>query len=304
MIRKRILVTGANGLLGQRIVKFYKGNNSVMLKCISFSDMSVFDDVDYSQFDLTEKAGIKKAILDFFPDVIINCAAFTDVESAEKNKDYAWKLNVLAVENLIKYANVSDAKLVHISTDHIFDGTAGPYSEGDRVSPVNYYGRTKLAAENAILTSGIDHLIIRTNVVYGKTVDYRADFVTGVFDALSKEQEIKLADDHFNNPTFTDDITFAIDKLIAGKKTGIYNIAGDEVLSRYELGKKIAEYYYLNSDLIIPVSSKELPAKVAYPLKSGLITLKAESEIGYKPHTSEQAFHLIENYLFKHHIKV
>jgi dTDP-4-dehydrorhamnose reductase len=179
---------------------------------------------------------------------------------------------------------VLDAHLVHISSDYIFDGKNGPYNEKAIPNPLGYYGRTKLASENALKISGSMNSIIRTNVLYG-IADSRPDFVRWVINSVRAEQKIRIVTDQFNNPTFLDDLVTAINKIIEFKKQGIYNIGGKEFLSRYEFTLLIADFFKLNKDLITPIKTIELNQPAPRPLKSGLITLKAQTELDYRPHT-------------------
>ena len=134
---------------------------------------------------------MKELILDFFPDIIINTAAYTNVDRSETEKETAWKINVNGVENIALYAWTVDAHLIHISTDYIFDGKNGPYSEEDKPLPIGYYGRTKLASENSIRTSGVRFSIVRTNILYGPAKYGRPDFVKWVINSLRANESIR-----------------------------------------------------------------------------------------------------------------
>lgn len=290
MIKTRILIIGSNGMLGQRLTELFLSYPNIELLCASQEEKSFVENVDYRNLDISHKQKVKEIILDFFPDFVINTAAYTNVDKAESEKELTWKTNVNGVENISLYCWTIDAHLIHISTDYIFDGKNGPYSENDKPSPINYYGRSKLASENSVRTSGVRYTIIRSNVLYGSTKYGRPDFVKWVIDSLSKGNEIKVVKDQFNNPTFIDDICNAIKKIIEFKKEGIYNIAGPELLSRLDFTYRIAEYFDLDKNLVKPIITEELKQPAPRPLKSGLITLKAETEIGYKPTTINDSF--------------
>ncbi|MFA7288528.1 MAG: dTDP-4-dehydrorhamnose reductase [Melioribacteraceae bacterium] len=292
LIKRRILIVGATGMLGQRIAQFYKDQKDIELLCVSAEECYFESDVEYKQMDITDKNSVKKIILDFFPDVVINAAAYTNVDRAETEKELAWKINVSGVEYLALYSWTIDAQLIHISTDYLFDGKEGPYSETDIPSPVGYYGRTKMASENSIKISGVRAAIIRTNVLYGPAKYGRPDFVKWVIDSLKNGKPINIVTDQYNNPTYIDDIVKAIISLVELKKEGVYNIGGDEVLNRYEFTLRIADYFGLDKKLINPILTKELNQPAPRPLKSGLITLKAQIELGYKPRKIEETFRL------------
>ena len=297
LIKRRVLIIGSNGMLGQRLAEFYKSNNEVELMCTSVEGESLIPDVNYTQLDITQKNKVKELILDFFPDIVINTAAFTNVDKSETEKETAWKINVNGVENIALYAWTVDAHLIHISTDYIFDGKNGPYSEEDKPLPIGYYGRTKLAGENSIRTSGVRFSIVRTNILYGPSKYGRPDFVKWVINSLRANESIRIVTDQIGNPTYVDDIVAAINKLIEFKKEGIYNIGGIEMLSRFDFTLRIAEYFSLNKKLIFPILTKELNQIAHRPLKAGLITLKAETELGYKPHSIETTFELMKKEL-------
>ncbi|MEJ2614041.1 MAG: SDR family oxidoreductase [Ignavibacteriaceae bacterium] len=177
-----------------------------------------------------------------------------------------------------------NSHLIHISSDYIFDGTNGPYAENAKPNPLGYYGRTKLASENALKISGSVHTILRTNVLFG-IADSRPDFVRWVVNSLKNKKHIRIVTDQFNNPTFIDDLVQAISKVIEFKKDGIYHIGGRDFLSRFDFTEKIADFFNLDKSLITEIKTEELNQKARRPLKSGLITLKAETELGFKPHT-------------------
>lgn len=297
LIKKRILIIGSNGMLGQRLAEFFNSDKKVELMCASVESVSLIPGIEYTQLDIRQKNKVRELILDFFPDFIINTAAYTNVDGSETEKELAWKINVNGVENIALYAWTVDAHLIQISSDYIFDGRNGPYSELDKPNPIGYYGRTKLASENSIRVSGTRFTIIRTNILYGIAKYGRPDFVKWVINSLRANELIRIVTDQTGNPTYIDDIVAAINKVIEFKKEGIYNIGGIEILSRFDFTMRIAEYFNLDKKLIQPIDTKELNQPAPRPLKSGLITLKAETELGYRPHTIEETFELMKKEL-------
>jgi dTDP-4-dehydrorhamnose reductase len=289
LVRNRILITGSNGMLGQRAVQFYSSKENVELLATSVEEKSVVDSVEYIPSDIKNRDEIKKVIHDYYPDFIIHTAAFTNVDLSEKLREDAWKINVKGVEYIAEAARAIDAHIIHISTDYIFDGKDGPYSENAKPNPVGYYGRTKLASENALKISGTFFTILRTNVLYGIALNSRPDFVRWVINSLNKKENIRIVKDQINNPAFIDDLVQGINKIIDFKKTGTYNIGGKEFLSRYDFTLQIAEYFNLDKKLITPITTEELKQPARRPLNSGLIILKAETELGYKPHTINES---------------
>ncbi len=296
LIKKRVLVVGANGMLGQRAVYFYSCKDNVQLLGCSVEPEPVFNNADYVQCDLTVREEIKKVVYNFYPDFIINAAAYTNVDKSETEREQAWKLNVKGVEYLAETCRVLDSHLIHISSDYIFDGKEGPYGEKAKPNPLGYYGRTKLASENALKISGAVYTILRTNVLYG-IADSRPDFVRWSVTSLRKGNKIRIVTDQINNPTFIDDLVQAINKIIEFRKQGIYNIGGKEFLSRFKFTQIIAEFFHLDKNLIIPILTPELKQPAPRPLKSGLITLKAETELGYNPHTIPETLAIMKREL-------
>lgn len=297
IIKRRIFIVGANGMLGQRTIEFYSSDKNVQLFACSIEKKPLFNNVDYLCCNITERDKIKQAVYNFMPDVIINAAAYTNVDLSETEREIAWKINVKGVEHLAESARVIDAHIIHISSDYIFDGKNGPYSENDKPNPLGYYGRTKLASENVLKISGALYTILRTNVLYGVALKSKADFVEWLVDTVRSGKPVRIVDDQVSNPTFIDDLVQAISKVIEFRKYGVYNIGGREFLSRYEFTEIIADYFNLNKSLITPIKTKELNQAARRPLKSGLITLKAEAELGYKPVTIRESFAIIKKIL-------
>ncbi len=276
-------------MLGQRAVQFYSSKENVELLATSVEEKSVVDSIEYVSSDIKNRDEIKKVIHEYYPDFIIHTAAFTNVDLSEKLREDAWKINVKSVEYIAEAARAVDAHIIHISTDYIFDGKDGPYSENAKPNPVGYYGRTKFASENALRISGTFFTILRTNVLYGIAPNSRPDFVRWVINSLSKKENIRIVKDQINNPAFIDDLVQGINKIIEFKKMGTYNIGGKEFLSRYDFTLRIADFFNLDKNLIAPITTEELKQPARRPLKSGLIILKAETELGYKPHTINES---------------
>jgi dTDP-4-dehydrorhamnose reductase len=296
IIKKRILVVGANGMLGQRLISFYAVKENVELIGCSIEDKPYFDKVSYTQCDITVRENVKKVIFDFYPDIVINAAGFTNVDQSETARETAWKINVKGVEYLTEACRTIDAKIIHISTDYVFNGLNGPYDENAKVDPLGYYGRTKLASENALRIGAVTYSVIRTNVLYG-IANSRPDFVRWVINSLNDKKQIRVVTDQINNPTFVEDLVQAINKIIELDKYNLYNIGGKDFLNRFEFAVIIADYFNLDKSLILPIVTEELKQPAKRPLKSGLITIKAETELGYKPHSIIEALAIIKKQL-------
>ena len=296
---RRILICGSNGLLGQRLALLLSSQTEYEVLNTSRNRSFVFDDrlFDYTQLDVTQKSDVKSLVSSFHPTVIINAAAATDVDWCELHREDAWKANVVGTENLIEAARKVGARLIHVSTDYVFDGNHGPYSEEDKPNPVSYYGKTKLASENAVRTGGIPHTILRTIVLYGYGIGVRDSFPLWVVKSLSKGGTIRCAEDQISNPTHVIDLAFAAIKAFELNRDGIYHVCGLERISRYDFALRTAEVFSLDAALITKIRSAELRQKAHRPLVTGFVTLKAQTELGITPMDTRQGLTLFKREL-------
>jgi dTDP-4-dehydrorhamnose reductase len=223
----------------------------------------------------------------------------TNVDACETEREMCWKVNVEGVENLIEAAKRSDTKVIHVSTDYVFDGKAGPYTEDDRPEPLSYYGKSKLASENALRRSGIPFVIARTMVLYGFAPGVKPNFALWLIENLEKRKKVTVVDDQIGNPTLVDDLAYGLIQAFEMERTGIYHIAGRDIVSRYEFALKLAKVFDLDPLLITPIKTASLHQPAPRPLKSGLLTLKAEVELGYKPSTVEQGLLILKTQLHR-----
>jgi len=297
LIKKRILITGSNGKIGYRLVKKFSENAQYEIHAAGIEEKSVCGNVEYTQLDISKKNQVKALFHKFFPDLVINAAGYTNVDLCETNKELSWNINVKGTENIAMSSWAIDAHMIHISSDYVFDGKEGPYAEDDVPHPISYYGRTKLAGENTLRSSGARYTVVRSNVLYGAVSGERPDFVRWVIESLKENKQIKIVTDQINNPTYIGDLVDAIEKIGILELPGIYNIGGAELLSRYEFCLRIAEYFKLGKELILPVTSKELNQPALRPLRSGLINRKAESDLHYSPKPIETTFQMIKEEL-------
>ncbi len=291
----KILLTGANGLLGQAITSTFSRETDFELIQSSVEDKSYLDyGYQYEQLDITMKEDVKKIVEFYAPDVIINCAAYTNVDMCETDREFSWKLNVDGVKNLIIASRRTEAKLIQYSTDYIFDGKNGPYTENSIPNPVSFYGREKLASENALITSDVRFAIIRTIVLYGIGNNVKPNFALWMIEKLKNNQPVNIVTDQTGNTTIIDDVAFGTLKIIENDCSGIYNIAGSDILSRYDFAMKMCEVFKFNKELVIPITTASLNQAAPRPLKSGLTTFKAESELGFKPMDSLEGLRLLK----------
>ncbi len=276
---KKILILGAGGRLGTALLRSFRFHTSYDLVAVTHrqpSELPELEGLKVYQAELTERSVVKNLCIEELPDVIINTVALSDVDYCETHREQAWKTNVRVVEYLLQMCCLYDIALVHYSTDYVFDGEAGPYSEEDQPHPINYYGRTKLASENLCRTSPERTLILRTNVLYGHT--RKPTFVHWVLDRLSRHQPFSVVADQYGNPTLIDDLAYATVQLVIQQATGLYHVGGTEWLSRYAFARMIAEVFGYDPELVQPTSTAALNQKARRPLKAGLRTTRIERE--------------------------
>ncbi len=276
----KILITGVNGLLGQKLLASANSNHTILGIDIHDRPFLRHKNFLYERIDITDRRLLTNAILNFYPHYVINTAAMTDVDSCEKYREQCWKINVHAVNNIVYAARKIGSNVIQISSDYIFDGKNGPYSENDFASPLGYYGKSKLASENVLFASDLDYAIVRTMVLYGAGINIRPNFVTWLISTLKINQSVKIVTDQLGNPTLADDLAKAIFKIIELNSWGIFHVSGSEIIDRYSFALAIARNFELDEALIVPVVSSDLKQKAERPLKSGFIVNKAQTELG------------------------
>lgn len=291
--RDIVLVTGAHGFLGQHVVRLFLEESKCDVVITARQEKTLFVDIadeprvlSYIPLDVTQRTGVRDVVSSVKPTVIVNCAGFVDVDAAEANRETAWRTNVTAVEYLAEAARKVDARVVHISTDFVFDGLRAPYVETDMPHPLNYYGRTKLASENALRTSGIDYTIFRVCMLYGAAERLAVNYALQVIQSLEAKQPIHAATDLFSSPTLIDDLALAVVRATERKRLGLYHLSGPEMISRYEFALRVAEAYQLDASLVLPTTIAELkrqiPTRAERPARSALVSLKAQTDLGLR----------------------
>lgn len=291
----KILITGSNGLLGQAITSIFSRETDFDLIQTSFEQENYFElGYAYEQLDITMKEDVKRLVDYYSPNVIINCAAYTEVDKCETEREMSWKINVDGVKNLIIAARRTKCRILHFSTDYIFDGRNGPYSETDIPNPICFYGREKLASENALIASDIEFAVIRTIVLYGIANKVKKNFALWAIEKLKRSEPINIVTDQISNVTMIDDLAYGTLKVLENNFTGIINVAGLDILSRYDFVMKICDVFNLNKNLVRPVITASLNQAALRPLKSGLTTFRMESELGFKPMDSLEGLRLLK----------
>ncbi|HKJ66705.1 MAG TPA: dTDP-4-dehydrorhamnose reductase [bacterium] len=297
---KTVVITGANGLLGQKVVEAFAPHFRVVATGIQKKSVQSRQvEAEYAALDVIDYPKLKDFLLDIRPDVVVNCAGYTSVDKAEQEKDQARKVNATAVKKMVQVLRRMKSKFVQISTDYIFDGTSGPYNESSRPNPLNYYGLTKWEAENAVKASGIDHLIFRTNVLYGVANKVSRNFVLWVMQSLQENKEIRVVDDQLNNPTLANGLAECILMGCVMNVHGVYNYGGTEYLSRYEFARKIAHFFDLPVQRIQRCSSADLNQQADRPLQSGLKTEKVVEDLHIRLYDIQAGLKQVEKDLQK-----
>jgi dTDP-4-dehydrorhamnose reductase len=281
----KVLLTGVNGFTGyylcrqllNRSFTVYatgKGNNRLPF---------VHNNFHYNSLDFTDVATIASACDKIKPDVIIHTGALSNADECEQNKEAAFRTNVTGTINILEAAKKIKSHFVFLSTDFVFDGERGLYKEDDNRAPVNYYGETKLLAENEVMKYEYDWSIVRTVLVYGKNFSGKENFVTSIAQALKDGKPLKIFDDQVRTPTYVEDLVKGVVFIVEKKAGGIYHISGEEVLTPYQMAVEVAKYLHLNENEICPVQTNDIKQMALRPLKTGLNISKAKKELGYQP---------------------
>jgi len=280
LLPRRALILGANGLLGQNLAKAFAGDYEVLAVAAQPEPRVPMAGVQYQSCDVAARAEIKKLIKNFIPNYILNAAAFTDVDGSETKREECWRVNATAVGHIAEAAKSIAARLIHVSTDYVFDGSAAPYTEESRPQPLGYYGKAKLAGENALSTSGANYAIARTMILYGSGKNVRSNFVTWLIGQLRAEKEVHIVNDQYGNPTLASELAAAMRKLAESKPNGVFHLSGAETMARYDFAVQVARVFELNEKLIHPVTTAELGQAAKRPMNSGFDISKAQRELG------------------------
>lgn len=281
-ILSSVTVVGAGSRTASALIPMLLEETPAKLHLVSSQDLPYAGErVTKHKIDVLDRAALKQAVMGTMSDVVINLAAMTNVDRCESDKLTCWNVNVTLVEQLARLCRIIDSQLVTLSTDYVFDGVKGPYTETDIPNPISYYGKSKHAAENVALAAGVNAAVVRTNVVYGPD-ETHPDFVRWVIDALDSGTSIKIVSDQYSNPTYVDDVAEAVLRIVRRRRSGIYHVGGEDRVSRFEFARRIATMFKGNADLLVPITTAELNQPARRPLQGGLITLKAETDLGFK----------------------
>lgn len=297
---KKILVTGSNGLLGQKLIDLLRKNSEVTLIATAkgINRNLVKDGYIYESLDITSESDIERVMNIYHPNALINTAAMTMVDDCEFDHINCDLLNVTAVELLAKACTKYDCRMVHVSSDFIFAGTHGPITEEEIPAPLSYYGNSKLLGEQAVIIHAKKWSILRTVLVYGIVNDMsRSNIILWAKGSLEQGKTIQVVDDQFRTPTLAEDLAQGCMLAATKEAKGIYNISGKDFMSIYDLVQRVAEFWNLDKSLIKRSKSATLNQAAKRPPITGFILDKAIRDLGYHPHSFEEGLALFEEQL-------
>jgi dTDP-4-dehydrorhamnose reductase len=287
MNNARILVTGANGFLGQNLVRSLLNNSFEVIATGKGQSRDLIPEhlpFSYYSLDLQDGDGFEKLFSEVKPTVIIHAGAMTQVDQCELHREDCYQVNVVATSKILQLANRYQSFAVFLSTDFVFDGLKGNYAEEDPIAPVNWYGKTKMEGEKMLKQLDIPWAIVRTCLVYGYSTDAgRLNIVTWVYSKLKKGEWIKVVDDQVRTPTYVEDLAEGITKIVETKSEGIFHLSGEETLTPYQMATKTAKHCGLDDGLIEKVNAQSFSQPAKRPAKTGFNIDKAKFKLGFVP---------------------
>lgn len=293
----RILITGSNGLLGQKIVnQLVKKGSDFIATSKGKNRNSNCPATNYKELDITDVNAINHFFSTYEPTAVINTAAMTNVDACEEDPVNCRIINIEAVNNLFEQCKKKQIHFVQLSTDFVFDGKNGPYVETDQRNPLSVYAKSKRDAEDLLLNSSYQKwTIIRTIIVFGRGENLsRSNIVLWAKDALLKQQPLTIVDDQFRAPTWADDLAWACIRVCEAERYGTYHISGPASFSVYELVVRIAKHLGVSHENVSPIKSETLNQKAKRPPKTGFVLDKATNHLGYKPMSFEESLRLLD----------
>jgi dTDP-4-dehydrorhamnose reductase len=285
----KLLITGASGLYGSKLAQLALAKG-IEVYSSDIQNLSVYG--NFVKLDISEKVQVEQAFKNIKPDVVVHAASLTDVDKCETNKELAWKVNVEGTKNIVEAAHSAGSFLIYISTDYVFSGQKGNYKETDKPDPINYYGLTKLKAEEIVQTQ-TEYFIARPSVIYGSTpAAGKVNFALWLIETLRKGERVKIVTDQWNTPTLNTNLADMTLEVAERRLTGIYHLCGATRVSRFEFAAKIAEAFDLNAGLIDKVLSSQFTWSAKRPTDSSLDTSEAQRTLHCKPLTMDKALQL------------
>jgi len=296
----KVLVTGSNGLLGQKLLDYYKQFPEIeLIATAKGADRYPFPGFyTYCSLDITNEAEVIAVFNSTKPEVVIHTAAMTNVDACELDQVNCDVLNVQAVEYIVNACNHINAHLVHLSTDFIFDGTHGPLAEEEIPKPLSYYGLSKYKAEQLVQAHSNSWAILRTVLVYGVVKDMsRSNIVLWAKNALESGKSIQVVADQFRTPTLAEDLAQGCALAASQKASGIFHISGMNFMSVFDLVIQVADFWNLDKSLVNLSSSEGIQQPAKRPPITGFQIEKAKSILGYQPHSFKEGLQIVSNQL-------
>jgi len=292
----KLLITGSNGLLGQKVVDLCLSKKIDFLATSSGPNRySKYPSSTYASLDITDEQNIHTVLNSYKPTHVIHTAAMTNVDQCELSPEACDLVNRQAVLMIARYCQLQQIHFQLLSTDFVFDGAAGPYRETDQPNPLSVYARSKFEAERIVQQlDGLHFSIVRTIIVYGQGEKLsRSNLILWAKEALEKGAPMQIVHDQFRAPTWAADLAWACVRICELEQQGIFHISGPETLSIDQIVERVATFYNLSTAHITKLSSASLQQAAQRPPKTGFILDKAREVLGYNPHTLEQTFALI-----------
>jgi dTDP-4-dehydrorhamnose reductase len=287
----KALVIGASGQVGFQLMARLKRNGDEAVGTYSEHPVSGF-----LHLDLRSSPECEQRIREVRPDAVLCAAGMTNVELCETEPALARAINVQGPLACARAADEVGARFVYFSTEYVFDGRNGPYSEDDPIHPLSVYGRSKAEAEDALRRDHPSALIIRTTVVYG--LDPQAkNFVCQLLARAKRGEPMRVPDDQVSSPTYNEDLAAATLRLAEMKASGIFHVTGPDVMDRFAFARVACEVFGLNPGFLSPVKTPDLKQKAARPLKAGLRIEKLISHTGYRPLGARQGLETMKRRL-------
>lgn len=300
-MKKKILVTGSNGLLGQKLVHLIATSDYDLIATARGDNRMIFQEgYTYVPMDITKENEVLDVLEKYKPDYLINTAAMTNVDQCEDDKGGCDLLNVTAVKHLVNACNTWNIHLIHLSTDFIFDGEAGPYLEDAEANPISYYGESKLKAEEIVKSCTAPWAIARTVLVYGICEGMsRSNIILWVKNSLENKKQINVVNDQWRSPTLAEDLAQGCFLIAKNNATGIYNISGEDFLNPYQMAIFTADYFKLDKSFITETDGSKFSQTAKRPPKTGFIIDKAKQDLGYQPHSFTEGIRLLDEQMKK-----
>ncbi len=297
----RILITGSNGLLGQKLVAALRDDRALELIATSRGDDRSPQPVGgrYRALDITDAAAVDAVFDAVRPEVVIHTAAMTNVDACELDPAACRLQNVTATANLVNAARRQGSHFIHLSTDFIFDGRKGPYREEDEPHPLSVYGQSKLDSERLVISGGLSKwAIARTIIVYGVAPGLsRSNVVLWARSALQKGEPIRVVDDQWRMPTLAEDLADGCIRIARRGATGIYHLCGPDAMSILELVQRVGRFFGLDTSPVVPVKSDTLGQPARRPPRTGFVIDKARRDLGYAPRGFEEGLAVLRDQL-------